>query len=120
MILHDDLLPQIKANALEYSDGIIKPDGDYILVHQGHLHTLMGLLPYTEHEIWDMIPKDDAPLFWLIEHTGCVITDYNSTVGMKMTPEQEKAFQFLVRHSIITDKYFDITNERKKKNSRKP
>ena len=32
-----------------YGDGIIMPDGDYRLIQDGHLKTLMSLLPYTEN-----------------------------------------------------------------------
>lgn len=111
------LLPLMKADPVRYSDGIIKPDGDYILIEQGHLHTLMSLLPCSEPEVWEKIPPDDSPLFWLIEQTGCVITDYNSSVGMTMTPCQKASFEFLVQNGIISEKYYDITNERKRKSS---
>ena len=66
------------------------PDGDYRLIQDGHLKTLMSLLPYTENEIWKMIPDDDSALFWLVEKTSCVLTDVNSTIGMKMTPHSRK------------------------------
>lgn len=36
---------------------IIMPDGDYRLIQDGHLKTLMSLLPYTENEIWKMNPR---------------------------------------------------------------
>ena len=97
-----------------FSDGLIKPDGDYVRIPRGHLHGMMELLPWTENEIWKMIPDDDSPLFWLIEHTGCVITDENSTVGMKMTPAQERTYRALTEHGVIADKYYDLTEERKK------
>lgn len=71
------------------------PDGDYRLIQDGHLKTLMSLLPYTENELWKMIPEDDSALFWLVEKTGCVLTDVNSTIGMKMTPEQQNTFEAL-------------------------
>ena len=93
-----------------FSDGIIMPDGDYrLLENGGHLQTMMALLPYTEKEIWKMIPENDSALFWMIEKTGCVLTDYNSTVGMAMTPEQKRVFDALVKHGVISAEYFDIT-----------
>ena len=61
-----------------------------------------------------MVPQDDSPLFWLIEKTGCVITDYNSTVGMDMTHEQERVFQALVAHGFISSEYFNLSSQRKK------
>lgn len=98
-----------------FSDGIIMPDGDYRLLEKtGHLQAMMVLLPYSEKEIWKMIPENDSPLFWMIEKTGCVLTDYNSTVGMAMTPEQKVVFDGLVKHGIISPEYFDITKQRQK------
>ena len=98
-----------------FSDGVIMPDGDYRLIGEnGHLQTLMALLPYSEKEIWKMIPENDSALFWLIEKTGGVLTDYNSTVGMAMTPEQKEVFDALVKHGFISEEYFDITKQREK------
>lgn len=98
-----------------FSDGIIMPDGDYrLLENGGHLQTMMALLPYPEKEIWKMIPENDSALFWMIEKTGCVLTDYNSTVGMAMTPEQKRVFDALVKHGVISAEYFDITKQREK------
>ena len=63
-----------------FSDGVIMPDGDYRLIEEkGHLQTMMALLPYPEKEIWKMIPENDSALFWMIEKTGCVLTDYNTS-----------------------------------------
>lgn len=93
-----------------FSDGVIMPDGDYRLIEEkGHLQTMMALLPYPEKEIWKMIPENDSALFWMIEKTGCVLTDYNSTVGMVMTRSQKEVFDALVARGIISPEYFDIT-----------
>ena len=61
-----------------------------------------------------MIPENDSALFWMIEKTGCVLTDYNSTVGMAMTPAQKTVFDGLVKHGIISAEYYDITKQRLK------
>ena len=105
-----------KADQIQnFSDGIIMPDGDYRLIEEnGHLQTMMALLPYPEKEIWKMIPENDSALFWMIERTRCVLTDYNSTVGIAMTPEQKEVFDALVKHGIISPEYFDITKQRQK------
>ncbi len=73
-----------------------------------------GLLPYTENEIWKMIPDDDSALFWLVEKTSCVLTDVNSTIGMKMTPAQQKTYEALSSRGIISDEYYDLTKQREK------
>ena len=114
MKLTEELL--LKAGQIpNFSDGVILPDGDYRLIEEkGHLQTLMALLPYPEKEIWKMIPENDSPLFWMIEKTGCVLTDYNSTVGMTMAPAQKEVFDALVKHEIISPEDFDITRQREK------
>ena len=94
------------------SDGIIMPDGDYRILEKGHLQTLMDLLPESDNEIWKMIPEDDSALFWMVEKTGCVLTDYNTTIGMKMTPQQQEVFDLLVNNRIIELEYSDLTKQR--------
>lgn len=61
-----------------------------------------------------MIPDDDSALFWLVEKTGCVLTDVNSTIGMKMTPQQQKTFEALSSRGIVSDEYYDLTKQRAK------
>ena len=92
----------------------IRADGDYVRILRGHLHGMMELLPWTENEIWKMIPDDDSPLFWLIEKTGCVLTDYNNSIGMKMTPAQQTVFDMMRKHGVLTDDYYDLTKQREK------
>ena len=77
MKLTEELLKKMEEKKELYADGIIMPDGDYRLITDGHLKTLMALLPYTEHEIWKMIPEDDSALFWLVEKTGCDVLFYS-------------------------------------------
>lgn len=105
------------------SDGVIMPDGDYRLLEKGHLQTLMDMLPESDNEIWKMIPEDDSALFWMVEKTGCVLTDYNTTIGMKMTPQQQTVFDLLVNNRIIEWEYSDLTKQRemvhKKENAKK-
>lgn len=115
MKITEKLLEEVKDRKENFSDGVILPDGDYRLIGKGgHLQTLMGLLPYSEKEIWKMVPENDSALFWLIEKTGCVLTDYNSTVGMSMTRAQKEVFDAMVRHGLITEEYFDLTKQRQK------
>lgn len=90
------------------------PDGRYVLTKGSHLRTLIEVCGIPENEVWDRIPKDDSALFWLIAYTGCVITDFNSSVGLSMTTAQQAVYDALVSHGVIEDKYYDITNERKK------
>lgn len=112
MRITDAFLREVGEKQTNFSDGIIMPDGDYRLIEEGHLQTLMNLLPESDNEIWKMIPEYDSPLFWMVEKTGCVLTDYNNSIGMHMTPAQKEVFDALVRHNIITPEYFDLTKQR--------
>ena len=114
MKITEELLNEMKIKDENFSDGLIKPDGDYVRIPRGHLHGMMELLPWTENEIWKMIPDDDSALFWLVEKTSCVLTDVNSTIGMKMTPAQQKTYEALSSRGIISDEYYDLTKQREK------
>ena len=102
MKITEELLNEMKIKDENFSDGLIKPDGDYIRIPRGHLHGMMELLPWTENEIW------------LIEKTGCVLTDYNNSIGMKMTPAQQTVFDMMRKHGVLTDDYYDLTKQREK------
>lgn len=97
----------------EYAAGVILPDGEYLLT-ENHLQTLIELAGQPKEEVWEMIPKEDSPLFWMIDYTGCVITDREACVGLAMNESQQKTYQALVEHGVLADKFYDITNERKK------
>ena len=114
MKVTEELLEEMKYKDENFSDGLILPDGDYHRITKGHLHGLMALFSETEDEIWKMIPEDDSALFWLVEKTGCVLTDVNSTIGMKMTPSQQKTYEALSSRGIVSDEYYDLTRQREK------
>lgn len=114
MKLTEELLKEMEKKKELYGDGIIMPDGDYRLIQDGHLKTLMALLPYTENEIWKMIPEDDSALFWLVEKTGCVLTDVNSGHWNENAPAQQKTYEALSSRGIVSDEYYDLTRQREK------
>lgn len=114
MKITEALLEEMKIRDENFSDGLILPDGDYVRILKGHLHGMMALLPWSEDEIWKMIPENDSPLFWLVEKTGCVLTDYNNSIGMKMTPAQQTVFDMMRKHGVLTDDYYDLTKQREK------
>lgn len=66
MKITEELLNEMKVKDENFSDGLILPDGEYMRIPRGHLHGMMELLPWTEDEIWKMIPEE-IPLFsgWL-------------------------------------------------------
>ena len=89
MKITEELLEKMKVEDENFSDGLILPDGDYIRIPKGHLHGMMALLP-------------------------CVLTDYNNSIGMKMTVAQQKVFDAMRKHGILTDDYYDLTKQREK------
>jgi hypothetical protein len=115
MTLDENFFNQMEENPGNYAAGVILPNGQYILTKDGHLHTLLHLTKMPESEVWEMIPKTDSPLFWLIDYTGCVITDDYSSVGEEMTEPQEETYRALVEHGVIQDKYYNISRERKRR-----
>ena len=84
MKITEELLNEMKIKDENFSDGLIKPDGDYVRIPRGHLHGMMELLPWTENEIW------------------------------KMTPAQQTVFDMMRKHGVLTDDYYDLTKQREK------
>lgn len=120
MKVDEHFFEQIGEIGFDPAEGIILPDGDYISSEGNHLRTLEKISGLPKEILWERIPKEDSALFWLIDYTGCVITDCNSTVGLAMTAEQKRVYDALVSHGVITDKYYDITNERSGHRQGKP
>ena len=114
MKIKDESFKMILQAGAEYCDGVIMPDGEYLLT-DNHLNTLVSLTGKTKETVWNMIPSEDSALFWLIAYTGCVVTDYNASVGIQMTKEQKQVYDALVEHGVILDKYYDISKERRQR-----
>lgn len=112
MKVNEEFFEKMKQEGVDCAAGVILPDGEYELTKESHLHTLIGITGIPEKQLWEMIPKEDSALFWLIAYTGCVITDTNSSVGLAMTDAQKEVYDALISHGIIQDKYYDISNER--------
>ena len=112
MKVNEEFFEKMKQEGVDCAAGVILPDGEYELTKESHLHTLIGITGIPEKQLWEMIPKEDSALFWLIAYTGCVITDTNSSVGLSMTDAQNEVYDALISHGIIQDKYYDISNER--------
>lgn len=112
MKVNEEFFEKMKQEGVDCAAGVILPDGEYELTKDSHLRTLIGLTGIPEKQLWEMIPKEDSDLFWLIAYTGCVITDENSSVGLTMTGAQKEAYEALVSHGVIQDKFFDISKER--------
>lgn len=87
-----------------YCDGIITPYGDYILANQGHVNALIYFTGLPSEIIYDMMPIDAAPLFWLIQYTNCVVINYDFCIaGPNMNELQKEVYLLLVNNNVIRD-----------------
>ena len=78
---------------------ILYPDGEIKECIKGHLTTIIDELGT---DIWNEIPKDESPLFWLIAYTGVVLIDYeNQIFSEKLTVKQEEALKEMYDAGII-------------------
>ena len=84
---------------------ILYPDGEIEECASSHLKTMID---HLGNEIWDQIPKDESPLFWLTGYTGVVLIDYeNQVYSEALSEEQRDALQkmyfseVLIKHPCV-------------------
>ena len=77
---------------------ILYPDGDIKECVKSHLKTLM--LPFGS-KMWEMIPEDISPLFFMTAYTGTVLIDYeNQIYSEALTEKQEEALDKLYESGV--------------------
>lgn len=87
---------------------LLYPDGDVRECVKSHLKTMIASLG---NEIWDRIPENESPLFWLTAYTGVVLIDYeNQLYSEKLTKEQETALQAMYGAGILLQNLKNIHN----------
>ncbi len=87
---------------------LLYPDGDVKECVKSHLKTMIVSLG---NEIWDRIPENESPLFWLTAYTGVVLIDYeNQLYSEQLTKEQETALQEMYRAGILLENLKNIHN----------
>lgn len=85
---------------------ILYPDGDVKECVKSHLKTIIAALG---NDIWDQIPQEESPLFWLTAYTGVVLIDYeNQLYSEQLTAEQEKALKEMYQSGILLDNLKNI------------
>lgn len=78
---------------------ILYPDGEIVECVKGHMTTLIESLG---SDIWDEIPKEESPLFWLTAYTGAVLIDYeNQIYSENLAKEQEEALSKLYEAEVL-------------------
>lgn len=87
---------------------ILYPDGDIKECVKSHLKTIIASLG---SDIWEQIPKEESPLFWLTSYTGVVLIDYeNQLYSEQLTGEQEAALREMYQSGILMEHLKDIHN----------
>lgn len=66
MKITEELLNEMKIKDENFSDGLIKPDGDYVRI-PGTSSWNDGIASMDRERNLENDPDDDSPLFWLIE-----------------------------------------------------
>lgn len=78
---------------------IIYPDGTIAECINSHLKTMIADLG---DDIWDCIPKDASPLFYLTGYMGVVLVDYeNQLYSERLTDEQQSSLQQMYDEHVI-------------------
>lgn len=87
---------------------ILYPDGDVEECVKSHLETMIDSLGSN---IWERIPPEESPLFWLAAYMGVVLIDYeNQLYSEQLTKEQDQALEEMYRGSILLEHLKDIHN----------
>ena len=103
----DDFLKIGQSMSQDYCACLIDETGEVYEISNGHLNALVDF--YGEEDILTNLPKDIAPMFWLIEQTKVVVVDYENQVHSgELTQEQRKALIALSDAKKIRVNLFDI------------
>ena len=88
-----------KPQATTMCSAILYPDGEIKECTGSHLETLM--LPYGK-KIWEEIPEDISPLFFMTAYTGAVLIDYENQIYSEgLTDKQEEALKLLYDENVL-------------------
>ena len=96
-----EFITKYKSKPQGFCPCIIDANGEVFECLNGHLNALLEL----QEDIKTLadIPKEAAPLFYMIVKTNSVIVDYEAQVySWKLTPEQEETLQKLEQQGLIS------------------
>lgn len=110
MILTESVLNEMKKTFINYCEGIITPDGDFRIAKNGHINELILATGENYDVIFQKMPINAAPLFWLCMYTNSLVVNYDYTLcTVNITSEQKKAYKSLVKHRLIKDNLKTVT-----------
>ncbi len=85
---------------------ILYPDGNVEECIKSHLETMINSLG---SHIWEQIPAEESPLFWLTAYMGVVLIDYeNQLYSEQLTKEQDEALKEMYQSGILLEHLKDI------------
>lgn len=96
-----EFIKKYKAKPQGFCPCVIDAGGEVFECPNGHLNALLEL----QEEIKTLadIPKDAAPLFYMIVKTNAVVVDYETQVySWNLTSEQEETLQKLEQQELIS------------------
>lgn len=100
MILQE-FIKKYKTKPQGFCPCIIDAKGEVFECPDGHLNALLKL--QDDIKTLADIPKEAAPLFYMIVKTSAVIVDYETQVySWKLTSEQEETLQKLEQQELIS------------------
>lgn len=105
-------IKKLKDDPYTYEDLIIMPDGEIINANYGHVNALERIFGVPRDLLYVMIDERDNPQFWLLEKTGCMSVSKRAAFGMNRNKVQKEVYEELVRNHIVSNNYYDITEER--------
>lgn len=80
---------------------ILYPEGEIEECVNSHLKTMITYLGDT---IWEQIPKDESPLFWITAYTGVVMLDYeNQLYSEQLTEVQRDVLRQLYDAGVLME-----------------
>ncbi|WP_373261928.1 hypothetical protein [Hungatella hathewayi] len=111
-ITNPEDIKKLKDDPYTYEDLIIMPDGEIINANYGHVNALVRIFGVPRDLLYVMIDERDNPQFWLLEKTGCMSVSKRAAFGMNRNKVQKEVHEELVRNHIVSNNYYDITEER--------
>ncbi|MDD3369893.1 MAG: hypothetical protein PHP50_13610 [Lachnospiraceae bacterium] len=79
---------------------ILSPDGTITECKEGHLKTLMAVSGIKN--LWNILPGNASPLFWIIIQSGCVAVDFeNQLYNRALTGPQKDVLEAFWEAKII-------------------
>lgn len=86
-------------------EGIVDSEGEVEVSTTAHLASLIQKYGKTEDAVWAEMPVSAAPIYWLMERTGCIPLYENGFLSpmppQRITAEQALVIKVLENHGMV-------------------